>query len=298
MRITDEYQLLSQFDKRVLLTLQNKKASDGDENGHCHPNMEIILVNGGKGAIKINNNSIIDVENGDVLIFDSMQSHQLLYVESEEEFSVLSIEFNIRNFVTDEFKVFGKKDVDRFFVKRYNSDCIISGGTEEAENIKELILAMLKKLQRDKQPIHVIRAQMLLIFTLVLEYYDQNHNADRVRKPNQNTHIEKTIIYINQHINERLTLEELAGVANMGKSYYSTIFKKVTGQTVWEYILNMRIELAISYMMMNESKYNISEIAQLCGFNNVANFNKAFKKLVGTAPRDYKKSKDSSCFSK
>lgn len=298
MDITNEYRLLSNIDNSTHLTMRSKEGTTGDDSGHCHPNMEIILITQGTGVVKINNEYVVNVSEGDILVFDSMQLHQLFYVESEEKFCVMAIEFNIRNFITDEFKVFGKKDVERFFIKLYNSDNVIPKDSETAFQVKNLLLHMEEKLKQKKHSVHVIRAQMLLIFALVLEYYDEYYDMSGVEKSKQNKYIEKSMIYINQHIDEQLTLEMLARMANMGKSYYSTMFKKVNGVTVWEYILNMRIELAISYMSMYNNKYNISEIAQMCGFNNAANFNRVFKRITGKTPRAYKKSNNNTCFSK
>ena len=97
----------------------------------------------------------------------------------------------------------------------------------------------------------------------------------------QNAHyknIEKSIAYIHENLSKKITLEELAQIAMMGKTNYSVFFKKMTGMTVWEYIINARVALASSYLLENKDEYNITELAFRCGFNNSAYFNKIFKK--------------------
>lgn len=294
----NSYQLFAFHSKHIILTMYREKDRVVMERAHCHQQMEVMLVLSGKGVIKTNNDASIEVLEGDVLVFDSMQPHQLFYVDEETPFETLSVEFDIRGFVTEEYKVFDTEDLDRFFIKLHNADCVIAKETKSAQKLKNLILLMEDEFENEnKGSNHVIRAQMLLIYAILLQYYDEVYDTKNLRKSNQSAAVEKTMIYINQNLNENLTLESLAKLANMNKTYFSTTFKKVTGQSVWEYILNMRIELAISYLVMNKEKYNISEIAQMCGFNNATNFNKTFKKVTGKTPSEYKKTKYNSCFS-
>lgn len=295
---TKSYQLFAFHSKHIILTMHREKDKVLMERAHCHQQMEVMLITNGSGAIKTSNDNIIDVEAGDVLIFDSMQPHQLFYIDEAEPFDTLSVEFDIRGFVTEEYKVFDMEDLDRFFIKLHNAECVISRETKSASKIKNLLCLMEEEFENEnKGSNHVIRAQMLVLYAVLLQYFDEVYDTKSLKKSNQSAAVEKTMIYINQNLNENLTLDTLAKIANMNKTYYSTTFKKVTGVSVWEYILNMRIELAISYLVMNKETYNISEIAQLCGFNNATNFNKTFKKVTGKTPSEYKKTKYNSCFS-
>lgn len=293
----NSYQLFEMRGGRAVLTLHREENREPMQCCHCHQQMEILLVLEGKGAVKINGDTTLDAESGDILVFDSMQLHQLYHVDKKSPFSTLSIVFDVRGFITEEYKVFDPEDLDRLFIKLYNSECLIVKESKCAEKLKHILLQMEEELKLEKGGSHhVVRAQMLLIYALLLQYYDEIYDASRLKKTNRNTAIEKTMVYINQHLADDLTLEELAKIANMNKTYYSTVFKKITGITVWEYILKMRVELAISYLVMNKSKYNISEISEMCGFHNAANFNKVFKRITGKTPSEYKKTKYNSCF--
>lgn len=298
MEKVNSYQLFAFHSKHIILTMHREENREIMERAHCHQQMEVMLVVSGRGAIKTSNDNNIDVEAGDILVFDSMQPHQLFYIDETEPFDTLSVEFDIRGFVTEEYKVFDTEDLDRFFIKLHNAECIISKETKSASKIKNLLCLMEEEFENDnKGSNHVIRAQMLVLYAVLLQYFDEVYDTKSLKKSNQSAAVEKTMIYINQNLNENLTLDTLAKIANMNKTYYSTTFKKVAGVGVWEYILNMRIELAISYLVMNKETYNISEIAQLCGFNNATNFNKTFKKVTGKTPSEYKKTKYNLCFS-
>ena len=97
--------------------------------------------------------------------------------------------------------------------------------------------------------------------------------------------------YIDMHFQENLTLETLARLSGLTPNYFSSLFSKVSGIKLWDYINSRRIEAAMQ-LLKNESNLNIIEIAAQCGFNNTANFNKAFKKAVGITPGEYRSNDD------
>ena len=72
----------------------------------------------------------------------------------------------------------------------------------------------------------------------------------------------------------------------MSKTYFCTIFKKLNGISPWDYITIKRVEKSVE--ILKTSQDTVLEIALKCGFNNTANFNRAFKKVTGKVPGDYK----------
>ena len=101
--------------------------------------------------------------------------------------------------------------------------------------------------------------------------------------------IKDILTYIDEHFTEKLSLNELAGLANMSPNYFSAFFKKISGVTLWNYISSKRINMAVQLIRGRDSGKNMLEIAMLCGFNNTTNFNKMFKRITGMTPTEYKK---------
>lgn len=97
---------------------------------------------------------------------------------------------------------------------------------------------------------------------------------------------EKAISYINEHFEEKLTVEELASHVGLSKYHFIRTFKKETGFTPHEYIINTRINTA-KYLLKN-TKLPIKDICYNTGFSYESVFCSAFKKHQGCTPLEYR----------
>lgn len=100
-------------------------------------------------------------------------------------------------------------------------------------------------------------------------------------------HIHKAVQYIETHLGEKITLNELSAVADCNESHLSRQFRKETGKTVTEWINEKRIERAKN--LLEENQENITEIALLCGFEHHSYFSRRFRDVTGMTPLEYQK---------
>lgn len=91
---------------------------------------------------------------------------------------------------------------------------------------------------------------------------------------------------INRRYADRLTLEELASIAGMTPTAFSRFFRRRTGRTLSEYIIDIRLGHAAR--MLVDTTMAIAEICYACGFSNLSNFNRAFKRKKGCSPRMFR----------
>lgn len=91
--------------------------------------------------------------------------------------------------------------------------------------------------------------------------------------------------YINAHIEERLSLNEVAAVFGLSPNYLSSLFKKNCGMGFSEYMTQKKISRAKSLLLDRDMK--IYEVADLLGFESAFYFSKVFKKVEGVSPREF-----------
>ncbi len=98
--------------------------------------------------------------------------------------------------------------------------------------------------------------------------------------------VQKVKTYINDHYKDEIRLNTLADLAGMSASAFSRFFKLHTGRNLSEYIIDLR--LGYASRMLVDSTDSIAEIGYGCGFNNLSNFNRIFKKRKGCSPSEFR----------
>lgn len=92
--------------------------------------------------------------------------------------------------------------------------------------------------------------------------------------------------YVQENFDKKITLSEVSELVNMSNVSFNRFMKKRTGKTFVDYVNDVRIGYASMWLLERDN--SISEIAFNCGFNNIANFNRVFKKLKNCTPSQYK----------
>lgn len=101
--------------------------------------------------------------------------------------------------------------------------------------------------------------------------------------------IKETINYINENINNRIELNEIAALTKWQTPHFIRIFTKHIGITPYQYILRRKIEKAKA--LLEETAIPSGDVAFELGFESYGNFNTAFKKIVGMTADAYRKVK-------
>ncbi|WP_455718827.1 helix-turn-helix domain-containing protein [Anaerosporobacter sp.] len=120
-----------------------------------------------------------------------------------------------------------------------------------------------------------------LIRSILQENYD-------MRAITSNYVISRTQHYIEQHLDESITVKTLALSANMSITHFNRIFKKELGMTPIDYLIDARITRAKN--LLRRLDHSITDISLKCGFNSNAHFSSTFQKKVGITPTEYRNS--------
>ena len=98
---------------------------------------------------------------------------------------------------------------------------------------------------------------------------------------------------IDDRPDDGLSLSALAQQAGLSPFHFVRVFERVTGLTPHQYVMRARLRTAA--MRLALEPHRILDIALDCGFGDVSNFNRAFRREFGVSPRDYRKSRETGC---
>lgn len=98
--------------------------------------------------------------------------------------------------------------------------------------------------------------------------------------------VNKVSKYVNEHYAEEIRLNDLAELVNMSRTSFSRFFKLRTGKSLTDYITDIRVGHATRLLV--DTTTTIAEIAYGCGFNNLSNFNRIFKKKKNCSPKEFR----------
>ncbi len=100
--------------------------------------------------------------------------------------------------------------------------------------------------------------------------------------------IEKIMEYVNKNFAQNITLSDAAKIAGMTEVSLSRFFKLRTGKTFVDTLNDIRLGHASRLLI--ETTHSVNEIAYKCGFNNMSNFNRIFKKKKDSTPKEFRNS--------
>ena len=98
--------------------------------------------------------------------------------------------------------------------------------------------------------------------------------------------VQKVRSFIDQNYRDEIRLPQVAEIASMSPSAFSRFFKLHTGRNLSDYVIDLRLGYA-SRLLVDSSR-SVAEIGYTCGFNNLSNFNRIFKKRKGCSPTEFR----------
>ena len=155
----------------------------------------------------------------------------------------------------------------------------ISGGLSQSEayNLSDYYIRLVDEAQTPEE-ISDIHKEMCLHYTRQMLARQKSAITSKA--------VITCIDYIYEHLHTRITLGTLASVTNLSAPYLSRLFKKETGYSVSDYILNKKLETAKS--MLASSDYPIAEISASLAFPSQSYFTNVLKKDCGMTPGQYR----------
>ena len=242
-------------------------------HANWHENLEILTCIEGSGTLLCDSESF-DFTVGDVLVINSNQVH----CASSEEGVVYHCLI-----VDNDFCIKSGLDMTKLHFKTKITDALLYA---ELMQLAELIIG-----SKTESKIYS-KAKICSSLLSVLVSLCRDFNESDFANFSANERVKQAIDYINSNYSSDITLDELAGSVGVCKFHLSREFKKMTGQTVFEYVISFRCKMA---KRMIKAGHSVSESAIGVGFDNLSYFSRQFKRFFGILPSQYiKKVKESS----
>ena len=263
-------------------TLFSRKKKKFDFPLHYHEEYELNLIINAPGAKRIVGDHISPIEDLELVLVGPNLYHAWFTHHCEtEDIRELTIQFH--------------KDLFDDRLLRRNQLSFIRTMFEKAQRG---ILFSRETIERLKP--RLLRLEQKHGFDSVLELMSILHDLSTSRDMhtlsdasstneqfNYNSRrIEKVFEYMNAHYGRAVTLLEVAKVANMPEASFSRFIKKRTGNTFIDSLNEIR--LGHASRMLIDTTHNIAEVAYKCGFNNISNFNRIFKKKKSCTPTEFR----------
>jgi AraC-like DNA-binding protein len=276
-------------------TLNTSIEFDGDEYDyfynpwHYHPEMELTLVIKSFGQRQVGD-SIENFGPGDLVLVGSNLPHVW---KNDEVFLQKNTTMKAQAVVVKflpEFAGKGFFDRPEMNKMRHLTKELTPFGVKLTGKLRERVEQVMLKLPAMDDAERFIRLLDILDMISKSDDYRLLASLSYRNEKAENTHRVNIVLdYIMEHYQEDLRLETVAAQINMNKNAFCRFFKKGTRKSLFDVIQEVRIGKACQHLL--ETDMNVLQICYACGFGNISGFNKTFKKITGTTPLSYRKSR-------
>ena len=259
-----------------------------DFTEHRHTAFELSLICSGSGIYRIGGKQV-PIRKGDIFFFATNEVHCITEVSEGEEMRLLNLQFEPR-LLWEAGENFGGDSLADFFPgqsKRIPNR--IQVDLPLAKQITPMIIGIKEEAleHHDAYDLMMKTSLLQILVMLMREFSDHDSSMARHVRPANYKSITNALDLIHQKLGETITLDELAAEADMSRTYFCSVFKKLNGITPWEYINIKRIEKA--KQLLRATQKTVLEISLECGFNNLSHFNRVFLRITAQKPSDYRK---------
>ncbi len=263
-------------------TIFERKKKDFDFPLHYHEEMELNFISNANGARRVIGDHIEEISDAELVLIGSnlphvWETHKLAGQEIHE----VTIQFH-KDLFDERFLRRNQLRVIREMFEK--SKCGILFSNETAAAIGPRLVKLNKKHGFDSvlelmSILHDLSTSrnMRTLSDATFSNAEFSYSSRRV---------EKVMEYINLNFDKQVNLAEVAKIANMTEVSFSRFFKSRTGISFIDNLTEVRLGHASRRLI--DTTEAVAEVAYNCGFNNISNFNRIFKKKKGCTPKEFR----------
>src|SRR6478609_2169100 len=270
-------------------TIFSRVKSDFDFPLHYHEEFELNFIHNAKGAKRVVGDHMEEIDDLElVLVGPNLQHAWFSHKCKSEEIREITIQFH-KDLFDEKFLRRNQLNFIRVMFEKSTRGILFSRKT--AQQLMPRIMELNQKHAFDSvlellSILHDLSASRNMRTLSDATFNNSEQYTYNSRR------IEKTFEYMNKNFDKAIMLSEVARLSSMSEVSFSRFFKQRTGITFIDSLTEIR--LGHASRMLIDTTNSIAEIAYNCGFNNISNFNRIFKKKKNCTPRSFREEYSSS----
>ena len=269
-----------EFGSSFVLRNFSEKLTQHKPYWHYHPELELVFIEEGSGKRHIGNH-ISYFNEGDLILIGSNLPHYGFSSRLSGINQEIVLQINQDCFGSDFFKMVETSSIEGLFEKAKMG---LSFKGETHYEVGRRLKSMFSMTSFEKV-LELLNIFHILSMDESCEILNANGLAMMV-SGNDYNRIEVIYDLVRSRFASKISLDQVADAIHMTVPAFCRFFKKSTGKTFVHFLNEYRVTHACKLLIENES--SILDISFDCGFNNLSNFNRAFKKVVGKSPSEYR----------
>lgn len=251
---------------------------------HWHRECELIIIKKGSGIVTVNFHRY-QVSSGDIIIALPGSLHS---IEGND-----NVTMNYENILfSKDLLTFPENDLtwDEFLSPFFSGKVPVRTKITHGKKLHSELSGIIDYLDDicDRRPYGyqlAVKSSILQIIHLLITNPPSKEDAVAIDKSKEK--IKNIIRYISTHYSEEITIDEIAMHCHYSSSHFMKFFKTHTGMSFVTYLNDYRVTEART--LLTNTTDSILDISLQCGFTNLSNFNRIFKRKYGISPRQMRK---------
>ena len=253
---------------------------------HIHPECELNFIENAKGAQRIVGDSIEEIDEEElVLVTNPHLEHAWKdYRNVSKNIHEITIQFH-PDLLTDTF--LNKNQMISIRQLFRHAERGVAFSRESIAKVRPL----LKTLTCENDSFYSLIKLLIILHELSIdkgmrELSTGQFAANVMHQHSSDESLGRVMDYLSRHYSEVIRLSEVAEMVNMSESSFCRFFKQHTSKSFIDFLTDIRLGAASRALI--DSSLSIAEIGYDCGFNNLSNFNRIFKKKKSCSPKEFR----------
>jgi AraC-like DNA-binding protein len=284
MHVSNIFREITPLSSEDCFVIINRIKSEFAYPVHVHPEYELNFIENARGAQRIVGDSMEEIDDLELCLIgnESLEHAWMNHRCSSNEIHEITIQFHKDLFFES---LLNKRQFHSVAIMLENA----KKGVVFSRPVIERVKGRLNSLSNNQNGFHSVMKLLYILYELSVDegsrilctstFANQDESSDSRR-------IQKVINYLHMNYHKEIRLTDVANYVNMSEVSFSRFMKKRTGKNYIEYLNDLRLGIA-SRCLIDTTK-TIAEISYECGFNNLSNFNRIFKKRKGSTPKEFR----------